>query len=259
MSIITLTTDFGTRDYYAGAVKGVILSINPATRLVDLTHHLPPQDVLAGAFVLRHAAREFPAGTIHLAVVDPGVGSQRRALALRSGGHLWVGPDNGLFSFALDAPDCEVHEITHPELAGSRRSSTFHGRDLFAPAAARLSLGFPLAECGDLVNDPVRLAAARPQRRADRIVGQVIHVDHFGNLVTNITAGDLAAWRDGLRLRLNTGHLLTRLCRTYADVEPGDLLALVGSADLLEISVNGGSAARTLGLDRCAPVTVEPI
>jgi len=257
MAIITLITDFGAQDYYVGAMKGVILAVNPAARLVDLTHQVPPQDVLFGAFVLGHAAREFPPDTVHLAVVDPGVGSDRRALVVRSSDQFWVGPDNGLFSPALSAPDCEIREITHPELTRPRRSATFHGRDVFAPAAAHLSRRFPLAECGPTVSDPVRLEELRPQFQEDRIVGQVIHVDRFGNLVTNIPAADLAPWRERLRIHLSTGQVLTRLCRTYVDAEPDELLALIGSADLLEISINGGSAARTLSLERRAPVIVE--
>ena len=257
MSIITLTTDFGTRDYYVGAMKGVVLAIAPQATLVDLTHQVPPRDLLAGAFVLRHAAREFPPGTIHLAVVDPGVGSSRRPLAARAAGHLWVGPDNGLFGFAFDDPDCQVRAIAHPKLAHSRRSATFHGRDLFAPTAAHLATGFPLEEVGPPVADPVRLEELTPQRQAKRLRGQVIHIDRFGNLVTNIAAADLAGWDAGVRIRLGSGRELDRICRTYADVDPGKLLALVGSAGLLEISVNSGSAARALGIDRRAPVIVE--
>jgi S-adenosyl-L-methionine hydrolase (adenosine-forming) len=258
MSLITLTTDFGTQDYYVGAMKGAILTVAPEARLVDLTHQIPPRDLVSAAFVLRYAAGEFPPGTVHLAVVDPGVGTQRRALAMRSRGQLWVGPDNGLFDFAFDAPDCELHQLLHPALAGPRRSSTFDGRDLFAPAAAHLCRGFPLAAAGPRIADPVRLETFAPLRSPDRIAGQVIHVDYFGNLVTNIAAADLAPWRGRLRIRLAAGQTLTRLCRTYAEAGPGELLALVGSADLLEISINGGSAARELNLDRRAPVTVEP-
>lgn len=257
MSIVTLTTDFGTQDYYVGAMKGALLTIAPQTTLVDLTHQAPPQDLLAGAFVLHHAAREFPPGTIHLAVVDPGVGSRRRPLAVRAAGHFWIGPDNGLFGFAFDGPDCQIRAIAHPGLTPSRRSATFHGRDLFAPAAAHLAIGFPFEEMGPPVADPVRLEEMTPQRQAGRLHGQVIHVDRFGNLVTNIAAADLAGWDGEVRIRLGSGRELDRICRTYADVAPGTVLALVGSADLLEISVNGGSAARVLGVDRRAPVIVE--
>lgn len=257
MGIITLTTDFGEQDYYVGAIKGAVLAIAPEATLVDLTHQIPPQEVLTGAFVLWHAAREFPPGTVHLAVVDPGVGTRRLALAMRSQGQLWVGPDNGLFTFAFDAPDCEIHALAHAALQGSRRSATFHGRDLFAPAAAHLSRGFPLAEVGPRIAAPVRLPSWAPERRPDCLVGQIIHVDRFGNLVTNIPAADLEPWRRALRIRLGD-QLITRLCRTYADAEPGAVLALIGSAELLEIAVNGGNAARDLQLGRGAPVIVGP-
>lgn len=255
--IITLTTDFGLEDYYAGAVKGAILRLAPHVQVVDLSHCIPPQDVLAGAFVLRHAAGEFPPDTIHLAVVDPGVGSGRRPLALDSGGQLWVGPDNGLFSFALETPGWRAHEIAHPELRGRRLSPTFHGRDLFAPTAARLAAGFPLEQVGPRVADPVRLEEARPHREGGRLVGQVVHVDRFGSLITNIAEADLTPWREGWRICLGEGRVLERLCQTYSEAEPGALLALIGSAGLLEIAINGGAAARSLNLGRRAPVVVE--
>ena len=194
--IVTLTTDFGGGDYYVGAMKGVILGIAPEAQLVDISHQIPPQDVLAAAFVLRHAAREFPPGTVHLAVVDPGVGTRRRPLALQSSGHLWVGPDNGLFSFVLDRADSRVHEIVRPDLGRPDPSSTFHGRDLFAPLAAHLCRGLDLADIGPPVADPVRLDESAPCKSADRIAGHIVHIDGFGNLVSNIAAAIL---RRGVR------------------------------------------------------------
>lgn len=257
MPLITLTSDFGLQDYYVGAMRGAILCLTPEARLVDLSHCIPPQDLLAGAWVLRHAATEFPPGTLHLAVIDPGVGSARRPLVVASGGYLWVGPDNGLFSFALQAPGWQAFEIRHPDLRGPRLSSTFHGRDLFAPAAARLASGFPLAEAGPPVHDPVRLKEAAPRLEGQDLVGQVIHVDRFGNLTTNLPGEAVAAWGEGWRLRLGAGQELTRLCRTYAEASPDALLALIGSAGLLEVAVNGGSAARRLRLGRRAEVRLE--
>ncbi len=254
--IITLTTDFGQGDYYVGAMKGVILGIAPEARLVDLSHQIPPQDVLAAAFVLRHAAGEFPLGTVHLAVVDPGVGTQRRPLALHSRGHLWVGPDNGLFSFVLDGADSRVHEIARRDLGQPDRSTTFHGRDLFAPLAAHLCRGLALADIGPPVTDPVRLAESAPCKSAGRIAGHIVHIDRFGNLVSNIAAADLARWGSGLCIRLGD-YVLAELCRTYEDVEPGAPLALIGSAGLLEIAVNRGHAARQLGVQRRATLVVE--
>ncbi len=256
--IVTLTTDFGGGDYYVGAMKGVILGISPEVQLVDISHQIPPQDVLAAAFVLRHAAREFPPGTVHLAVVDPGVGTSRRPLALHSSGHLWVGPDNGLFSFVLDRADSRVHEIARPGLGRSNPSSTFQGRDLFAPLAAHLCRGLDLADIGPPVADPVRLAESAPCRSADRIAGHIIYIDRFGNLVSNIEAADIAPWGAALHLRLGD-HVLTELCRTYEDVEPGAPLALIGSAGLLEVAVNQGHAARQLRVQRRATLVVEKL
>ena len=254
--IVTLTTDFGEGDYYVGAMKGVILGIAPETQFVDISHQIPPQDVLAAAFVLRHAAREFPPGTVHLAVVDPGVGSRRRPLALQSSGHLWVGPDNGLFSLVLDRADSRVHEIARPDLGRPNPSSTFHGRDLFAPLAAHLCRGLDLADVGPPVADPVRLAESAPCKSADRIAGHIIYIDGFGNLVSNIETADIAPWGSALHIRLGD-YVLTELCRTYEDVESGAPLALIGSAGLLEIAVNCGNAACQLGVQRRATLIVE--
>ncbi len=254
--IVTLTTDFGCGDYYVGAMKGVILRIAPEVHIVDISHQIPPQDVLAAAFVLRHAAGEFPPGTVHVAVVDPGVGTQRRPLALQSSGHLWVGPDNGLFSFVLDRADSQVHSIARRDLGRLDPSNTFHGRDLFAPLAAHLCCGLDLAAVGPPVADPVRLAESAPCKSASRITGHIVHIDGFGNLVSNIAAADMAPWGFALRIGLGA-HVLTQLCSTYEDVEPGAPLALIGSAGLLEIAVNRGHAARQLNVQRRAPLVVE--
>ena len=215
-------------------MKGVILGIAPEAQLVDISHQIPPQDVLAAAFVLRHAAREFPPGTVHLAVVDPGVGTRRRHLALQSSGHLWVGPDNGLFSFVLDCADGRVHEIARPDLARPNPSSTFHGRDLFAPLAAHLCRGLDLADIGPPVADPVRLAESAPCKSATASPVHIIYIDGFGNLVSNIEAADIAPWGAALRIRVGD-YVITELCRTYEDVESGAPLALIGSAGLLEV------------------------
>ena len=257
MRIITLTTDFGTQDYYVGAMKGVVLAIDPRVHLVDLTHELPAQDVLAAAFVLRHAARPFPSDTIHLAVVDPGVGSARRPLVVFDQRHYWVGPDNGLFSFALEASHCEVYVIENAALTGGQVSRTFHGRDIFAPVAAHLAAGVPLDEVGPAVEDPVRLEDVRPKCGEDGVEGRVIHVDRFGNLITNIAA-EMVEHRGGeIGVQLGADVVIEKVSQTYADVKWGAVLALVGSAGLLEISVNGGSAAESLGVGRGEQVGVR--
>jgi len=258
MPIITLTTDFGVGDFYVGAMKGAILRIAPDVHLVDISHQIPPQDVLTAAFVLRHAAREFPPGTVHLAVVDPGVGTQRRPLALQSDGQLWVGPDNGLFSFVLDRPKTQAHQITRTELCSPRPSHTFHGRDIFAPIAAHLCSGLALAEVGPSIADPVHLDHTTPQKSAARIEGLIVHIDHYGNLVTNISIADLTPWGSAVRVRLGP-QVLQGLSQTYADVDQGEPLALIGSTGLLEISINGGNAARQLDLNRHDSVVIERI
>lgn len=256
MPLVTLTTDFGAGDYYVGAMKGVILRIVPEAQLIDISHQIPPQDILAAAFVLRHAAREFPPDTVHLAVVDPGVGSQRRPLALRADNQLWVGPDNGLFSFVLDQSASQIHHINRDDLCAPHQSNTFHGRDIFAPIAAHLCGGLNLAEVGPPISDPICLTETIAHKTSEQIKGQIIHIDHFGNLVTNIAATDIKPWGHALHIRLGA-HTLVGLSPTYAAVEPGAPLALIGSANLLEISVNGGSAALQLGLDRRDSVIIE--
>ena len=255
MPILTLTTDFGTSDYYVGAMKGAARAIAPNARLIDISHQIPPQNVLAAAFVLSHAAREFPPGTVHLAVVDPGVGTMRRPIAVAAADQFWIGPDNGLFSFVLN--DARAHHIANKALFSSRPSHTFHGRDIFAPIAARLSAGLDLAEVGPPICDPVILPEVAAHKSAERIVGRIIHIDHFGNLVTNIAAADLEPLGTAINIRLGN-HALTGLSRTYGDVAEDTPLALIGSVDLLEISVNGGSAAQRFGLDRRDPIIVEP-
>ena len=255
MSILTLITDFGTDDYYIGAMKGVTLGIAPDARLIDISHQIPPQDVLAAAFVLRHAAREFPPGTVHLGVVDPGVGTARRPIAVATDDHFWIGPDNGLFSFVLN--DARVYHITNKALYSPRPSHTFHGRDIFAPIAAHLCAGLDLAAVGPPIHDPVILPEIAAQKSAERITGQIIHIDHFGNLVTNIAAADIEPWGTAVSIRLGN-YVLTGLSRTYGDVAKDAALALIGSIDLLEISVNGGSAAQRFGIDRRDPIVVEP-
>jgi S-adenosylmethionine hydrolase len=259
VALITLTSDFGTGDYYVGALKGAILRLAPKTRIIDLSHHIPPHDILAGAFLLRHAATEFPPGTIHLAVVDPGVGGSRLPMVLVSRNFIWVGPDNGLFSFALDDRPCAAYEITLPFLGGeSEVSPTFHGRDLFAPTAARLATGRAAEEVGPPICAPTRLPEAHPRRKDGVLEGRVIHVDRFGNLVTNIADSDIEPLGCELRLRL-ASCAVQGMSTTYSDVDEGDTVALIGSSRLLEIAVNAGSAAETLGASRGDAVTVECI
>jgi S-adenosylmethionine hydrolase len=251
--VITLTTDFGRKDHYAGVLHGVILSISPSATVVDLCHDVPPQDVRAGAFILMAACRYFPAGTIHVAIVDPGVGTARRILAARAGGHVFIGPDNGLLRWALDRAGGaeQIVSVEHPRYRLAEVSATFHGRDVMAPAAGHLANGVPLADLGPAVVDPAGEPFPQPERRGDLLLGTVIYVDRFGNCVTNLPAPERPVAQVGA-----AGQALP-FCRAYAEAARGAPLALVGSAGLVEIAVNGGSAASELGLTVGAPVTME--
>lgn len=246
--LITLLTDFGTRDEYVACLKGVILGLNPEAHLIDLTHEIPPQDIQAGAFILAGAAPYFPAGTIHLAVVDPGVGTGRRALAARGRGQFWVGPDNGLFHLIFAGQgDFEIVSLENPAFFLPQVSATFRGRDIFAPVAAHLSLGVALAQLGPALCDPVRLPWPEAAVTAAALRGEIIHVDRFGNLVSNVAADVFHAWLKGGDFQLQVGHLtLTRLRRTYGEAAAGEMLALIGSHGYLEIACAGGSAAARL-------------
>jgi S-adenosyl-L-methionine hydrolase (adenosine-forming) len=238
-------------------MKGVILHIAPEATIVDLSHEIGAQDIWAGAFVLRHAAREFPAGSLHCAVIDPGVGTARRALAFSSDDHIWIGPDNGLLSFALQRATSPIYHVTNPLLSSGRASNTFHGRDLFAPTAAHLARDLPLNEVGPPISDPVHLPVAPPRLCNDALYGQIIHIDHFGNLVSNLAAKDLAPFAAAPLIRIGSAPPLKSISTTYADVAPGQPLALLGSADLLEISIRDGHAAHSLQLERGAVICIE--
>jgi S-adenosylmethionine hydrolase len=241
MSLITLLTDFGSVDSYVAEMKGVLLSAAPGAGLVDVTHSVPPGDVRAGAYLLGRVWHRFPAGTVHLAVVDPGVGTDRAALALRAHGHYFVGPDNGLFTFVLR--DAEVQIVSLPTPDGA--SATFHGRDLFAPAAAALAGGAALAKLGEpFAAMPVRLVYAEPHYEGKSVVGQVVYVDRFGTLVTNLTPGLVPSYATVEVEGLEVGPLR----RTFGDVASGGLVAYVGSGGQVEIAVRDGSAARRLGM-----------
>lgn len=259
MAIITLLTDFGDRDIYVASMKGVILGLNPQAVLVDLSHEVAPQDVRAGAFLLAAAAPYFPQGAIHLAVVDPGVGSQRRALAARCKGRFWVGPDNGLFSLAwAGAPDLQAVSLENPVYFRPEVSATFHGRDIFAPVAAHLSLGVELHRLGPPLPDPVSLPYPAPVFAGETARGEIIYVDHFGNLVSNIKADTLRHWLGGHAGRIRVGNvILPGLSHTYQDAAPGQFLALEGSHGFLEIACNRDHAARRLAAGMGLPVKIR--
>jgi S-adenosylmethionine hydrolase len=259
--VITLTTDFGTDDIFVGVMKGVILGINPAACIVDLTHSVPPQAVDIGALLLRLALPYFPAGTIHLAVVDPGVGSPRRAVCAKTASGVLVGPDNGLLTPAAERAGVQqVVECTDPTYWLPVAGPTFHGRDIFAPVAAHLSLGVPLERLGNQGVRLTPLVLPEPQREAGResprVLGLVIHVDRFGNLITNVAAADLEGFpRQQLSVSI-AGVALRGLVSSYAAVPEGELLALLNSWGLLEIAQRNGSARDRAGVGRGAPVVV---
>jgi S-adenosyl-L-methionine hydrolase (adenosine-forming) len=247
--LLTLLTDFGTADYYVAAVKGTVLRLAPGTLLVDISHEVPPGDVETAAFVLRAAAPSFPNGTVHLAVADPGVGSGRRILAARTSTALFVAPDNGLLSPFLDG--AEVRSVERRELFLPGPGETFHGRDRFAPVAAWLLRGEALEGLGPLIADPVRLPASPPRREEGRIRGRVIHVDRYGNLVTDIPAGWLPA--GPCRAEVG-GHATSRRTGHYAEIPPGEAAMLPGSLGTMELSLNGDDLARRWGISRGAAV-----
>ena len=252
--VITLLTDFGTADYFVAAVKGVILTINPQVSLVDITHEVPPQDIESGAFTLLTCYNDFPPGTIHVAVVDPGVGSVRRGIVVRAGSHYFVGPDNGLFSYICDCESsCEVFELKSEKYFRPSPSPSFHGRDVFAPVAASLSTGVKPEQFGPRIKDEVRLAPLAPVKDQDgSLRGRIIHIDHFGNCITNFTRSDIP---NSPRVELRVKRRIIRTVRKFfADGPSDDLFAIWGSAGFLELSLNGGSAATLLRAHRGDPV-----
>jgi len=247
-NLITLTTDFGHKDAFVGTMKGVILSVNPKVGIVDLSHGIPPQDIMAGALVLSGAVPFFPAGTIHVAVVDPGVGSERRPLLIQSEREFFVGPDNGLFSLVMKGKKPkQIVELSKDTYHLKPTSSTFHGRDIFAPIAAQLSLGLSPKKLGKPVEDFVRLPWPEVTTNERSIQGEVIYVDGFGNLITNIREDTLAPFPKN-NLSTNIGQLQIRgLSASYSAVQEGDVVAVINSWRFLEIAVRNGSAANQTG------------
>jgi S-adenosylmethionine hydrolase len=260
MTIITLLTDFGEQDGFIGMMKGVILSIAPQVTLVDITHQVEPQDIRQGAFLLAQAASFFPPGTIHVAVVDPGVGTARRPIALRLGGHTFVGPDNGLFTLVLQQAEAghqtfEAVTLDKPEFWLPVVTRSFHGRDIFAPVAAHLAMGKSLTDLGTPLTALVRLTFPAPQRTTSGWQGEVISIDHFGNLITNLDASHLGD-PQGVSL-IVAGNTLQGISQTFGERAPGELIAMIDSSGQVSVAVVNGNAARLLGLKIGAPVTIE--
>ena len=273
-AIITLTTDLGLSDAYVAAMKGVILSINPKVKLIDICHTIKPQNIPQAAFVLGTAYQFFPDKTIHVVVVDPGVGTERRAIILRTPSADFVAPDNGVLSYVLQQcksvkgrltpldfltalinnlqqvelePGMEAVTITKPQFWRSPVSPTFHGRDIFAPVAARLSLGFPPIDFGETITSVTMLSLPHPYQAPDgSLVGHILHIDSFGNLITNIKGDDLPQTKRAITIEVGN-QLISGLSRTYA--EGKGLLALIGSSGYLEVSLKGGSACALLNAE----------
>lgn len=240
--VVTFVTDFGTKDPYVGVMKGAVLQSFRETRIIDITHEVPAHDVEYASLMVRALLGRFPSGTVHVCVVDPGVGTDRLPVCVAARGCYWIGPDNGVFRALFDEPDWEARQIDRVALRMPEPSATFHGRDLFAPVAGRLAraqLGF--RAIGPRVEEPIGIAVSSP--------GRVAWIDHFGNLVTDIPSDSLAA---GTAVRI--GDLELELRRTYGDVAVGEPLALIGSFDTLEIAVREGRADALLGVERGAPI-----
>jgi S-adenosyl-L-methionine hydrolase (adenosine-forming) len=259
--IITLTTDFGLGDGFVGTMKGVILNINPDVTLVDITHDISPQNIAQGAFLFANATKYFPANAIHVVVVDPGVGSARRAIAVQAGETIFVAPDNGVLSWAIRDARFEIESpisalqssirvvhLNEPAYWLPRVSNTFHGRDIFAPVAAHLSLGVALEALGDPIDNWARLSGCAAAFRAgDEIAGRVVHIDRFGNIITNVDEQVLAAM-DRTRICVSiAGGQTHGLKTTYSDVATGQMIALIDSTGQLELALRDGNAAAALG------------
>jgi S-adenosylmethionine hydrolase len=249
VSVITLTTDFGTADWFVGTMKGVMLRLHPRACLVDITHEIPPGDIRSAAFALAASHGFFPRRTVHLVVVDPGVGSRRRAIAVQTASYIFVGPDNGVLSLALAREKIKaVHQITNEQLFLRPVSNTFHGRDIFAPVAASLSKGLPLGKVGVPVRAFVKLSWPEPQRARNSIQGEIVYIDHFGNAITNI-GNALPASLPGVSPEIIVkGKRLCALQPFYQAVPPGKPVAVPGSSGFLELAVNGGSIAKKFKL-----------
>jgi len=259
VSIITLLTDFGTQDYFVGAMKGVILSANPAAQIVDLTHDIPPQDIHAGAFNLLCVYQDFPHGTIHVSVVDPGVGSKRRPILIECADQFFVGPDNGIFSWICEREgNWRAYQLTNEKHFRHPTSKTFHGRDVFAPVAAALSNGSTPKEFGPTIDSIVELESLHPIASSDgKIEGRVIHIDRFGNCITNLTANHVRGDNRALQLRISETDI-NSFHEFFSQDSSGDeeLFMLLGSAGFIEIAARNASAANILNARHGQPVVL---
>ncbi len=263
MTVITLLTDFGIRDGYPGVMKGVIWKIAPQVQIADISHTIKPQNILHGALALARTTRFFPPGTIHVAVVDPGVGTARRPVGLKLGTHYFIGPDNGLFTLVIEQAETKHEQVLafhldKPEYWLPEISNVFHGRDIFAPSAAHLAIGVPLEKLGTPIQDPIRLEIPQPKPLpGGGVRGQVLEIDTFGNLSTNITEADLLSM-ESVSVLVG-GKRIDGLVKTFGDRPKGSLIALIGTSHDLIISVVNGDAAHSLNISLGDPVEIYPL
>jgi hypothetical protein len=248
MSLITLITDFGLKDNYVGVMKGVIYSINPNVGIIDITHQIEPYDIVGASFILKSSFKYFPKGTIHVIVVDPGVGSKRKIILVRTENYYFLAPDNGILGFISD--NHEIIELINKEYFLNEISATFHGRDIFAPVAAYLSLGKRIEEFGHRLNKIKNLPSKfKPKFDKDKIVGEIIYIDHFGNLITNIIRDEFPFDDSEVLIEIN-GHQIKGISQMYSQLKPKKLLAIWDSSEHLEIAANLANAQQLLKIEK---------
>jgi S-adenosylmethionine hydrolase len=261
MSIIALISDFGTSDWFVGSMKGAILDINPTAKIVDISHHIDQGSIRAAAICLLSSYKSFPKKTIFVVVIDPGVGSIRKAIAAKAGDYLFVAPDNGVLSFVLgqNRNNAKVYHIEKERYFREPVSNTFHGRDIFAPVGAHLSKGLPLASVGSKLKDWNSLSWPELEVSKDGIHGEIIYIDHFGNAFTNITAEALRNYDPDSMYIFIEDHKPIKMFSFYKEVPPGNAIALINSADYVEIAINNGNAAQHFSLSVGSPVRLLPL
>ena len=259
--IITLLTDFGTKDHYVASMKGVILRINPQCTLIDITHHVSPQDIREGAFLLASASPYFPKGTIHVSVVDPGVGGPREPILVKTTNYFFIGPDNGLLTLAAQKDGIKhIVVLTNKKYFPPEVSATFHGRDIFAPVAGYLSLGVNPKVFGEKTHYLVELDSGQPEFKRDQFIGEIIHIDNFGNLVSNIDQKAFSRFTKNRTFLIKAGkRIIKGLKRGYWEAKDGELIAILDSSGFLEIAVREGSAQKVLKVKRGDPIIVTVI
>lgn len=257
--IITLITDFGLEDGYVGTMKGVILRINPEARIIDITHEVEAHNIFEAAFVLATVYRFYPRGSVHLVIADPGVGSKRKPILMETEDYYFVGPDNGVFTFVSEHSEIRrVTAISEPKYLLPRISDTFHGRDIFAPVAAYLTRGVDPWEFGRPLKKFEKLKIPRPQKKRRELLGEIIHIDKFGNLVSNITQESVGDLLPGKSYQIIVGgRKISRLSRSYSEAKKGEVLVIFGSSGFLEISVNQENASRALSLKKGDPIRLR--